>query len=406
MSHKFLFRRSRDELKRRFEGVDKDPLLFCAIVLDMVDDDVLTIEGIRDKNDQYKLYNCALYRALLFFFSTKTSTGGVSGFNKDLFIRFLDSILESALSVLFHAEKECTNELQYRNYFCPSQTSQVEYSISWIRGIFANAFLGNINRDPLRDEEDGGLNLYNLFSGSKDEGINRTCCFIQYLESSDPRISSPDININSVNAYDNYMDLSNPSQRKVIFQKVSLSNDDFLRILQKSGNNERKTDDSQDSFRFFENNVVVHDDAMEIGTADAFVNFANANFGYGGFIQSCTQEEILQSCCPEMNVGMLFYNSMDDDTVILAHNVRRFSAYSGYLRSFRFQGPCDIGNYKDQTIITMDAVFFNHYADEANLRDTKKAYLGWKSTLDWHRKFSNEKGTCKITTGQVCLHRL
>jgi len=242
--------------------------------------------------------------------------------------------------------------------------------------------------------------LHMLFCDKRNEGIHRTCCFIQYLVSSDPQISSPGININSVNTYDNYMDLLNPSQRKVVFQKVSLSNEDFLRVLQKSQDNERITDDLQDSSRLFKNNVVVHDSAMEIGTADAFVNFANANFGYGKLIQSCTQEEILQSCCPEMNVGMLFYKSMDDDTVILAHNVRRFSTYSGYLRSFRFQGPCDIGNYKDQTIITMDAVYQRHYTDEGNLRDTKKAYLGWKSTLDWHRKFSHEMSTCTITTGQ------
>lgn len=123
---------------------------------------------------------------------------------------------------------------------------------------------------------------------------------------------------------------------------------------------------------------------MEIGTVNAFVNFANRNFGYGKFIASCTQEEILQVCCPEMNAGMLFYGSMDDDTLILTHNVRRFSLYSGYLKSFAFQGPCDCSVYNDQTIITMDALFSKQYTNKGNLRDTKKAFLGWKSCLDWH----------------------
>ena len=70
-----------------------------------------------------------------------------------------------------------------------------------------------------------------------------------------------------------------------------------------------------------------------IPDATAFVNFANAIFGYGEFIASCTQEEILQVCCPEFNVGMLFQGTMRDEEVMVVHGCRRYSAYSGYLHS-------------------------------------------------------------------------
>ena len=42
--------------------------------------------------------------------------------------------------------------------------------------------------------------------------------------------------------------------------------------------------------------VLLHDGVMEAAPlATAFVNFANREFGYGAFINSCTQEEILQA---------------------------------------------------------------------------------------------------------------
>lgn len=68
----------------------------------------------------------------------------------------------------------------------------------------------------------------------------------------------------------------------------------------------------------------LHDAGMEAPAhAAAFVNFANAQFGYGKFIESCTQEEILQQCCPEFNVGMLFIGT--------GHVVPQGSAFLGTL---------------------------------------------------------------------------
>ena len=78
--------------------------------------------------------------------------------------------------------------------------------------------------------------------------------------------------------------------------------------------------------------VALHDAAMEaIPDATGFVNFANAIFGYGEFIASCTQEEIIQVCCPEFNVGMLLLGVMADGEVVNVRGCRRYSRYSGYL---------------------------------------------------------------------------
>lgn len=70
-----------------------------------------------------------------------------------------------------------------------------------------------------------------------------------------------------------------------------------------------------------DNPVLLHAGSMEAASArepgcKGFVNFANADFGFGCFIPSATQEEILQACCPEFNVGMAFLGRMSEDEVI------------------------------------------------------------------------------------------
>jgi hypothetical protein len=70
-----------------------------------------------------------------------------------------------------------------------------------------------------------------------------------------------------------------------------------------------------------QDDIRLHAGSMEAAWVDepncrGFVNFANADFGYGCFISSATQEEILQVCCPEFNVGLIFLGRMSDDEVI------------------------------------------------------------------------------------------
>jgi len=443
MSHKFLFQRSADELQHLFSRIEqKRPLQVSAIILNRSKEGVVVLNRSNeavvtvDTDTAALVTNCALYKAL-----ARTFPQGYDA--ASTFPRFVDSLLHSALSVLRHADESCndTDPEEYRRHFCPVEPVEKKCGVSWIRGVLANAFLGNIDKDPVEFRKDygGGLDLHGMLSSTSHVAVEKVCCLVQYFMGTDPRIGNPDVVEDEdgvQGGYDDYMDLSNPNQRTVVFQKVSLTDDEFSMVLKKmdgagdeatdpspppprddggGGSSTHRTDDTTPV-------VLIHDGAMEIPTANAFVNFANRNYGYGKFIPSCTQEEILQVCCPEMNVGMLFYGVMDDDSVVLTHGVRRFSSYSGYLRGFRFEGGLGgrdgVGAYEDQTIVTMDASFHGQYTDEGNLRDTKKAYLGWKASLDWHlrrpsgvgvkddlsgggvRGNSELKRTLQISTGQ------
>jgi len=106
--------------------------------------------------------------------------------------------------------------------------------------------------------------------------------------------------------------------------------------------------------------------------ATAFVNFANRNFGYGRFIASCTQEEILQVCCPEFNVGMLFVGEMRDGEVVNVRGARRFARYAGYLDTFRCVGGLDAPPRAPCDVVVLDACLARHFGD-MQLRDLGKA---------------------------------
>ena len=125
---------------------------------------------------------------------------------------------------------------------------------------------------------------------------------------------------------------------------------------------------------------TLHADVMEAVTpADAFVNFANENFGYGCFIPSCTQEEILQLCCPEFNVGMLLLGKMGDGEVVNVTGCRRYSRYSGYLDEYRCEGPWPSDTIA--TILTLDACTHEHFSKAKLLRDVCKAYTSFKALV-------------------------
>jgi len=142
--------------------------------------------------------------------------------------------------------------------------------------------------------------------------------------------------------------------------------------------------------------VNVHNGLMEDVDADSFVNFANALFGYGRFIESMTQEEVLQMCCPEFNVGMLVISMMEGDEVVVAANCRRFSTYTGYLESFKFCGALT-GEPYVQDILTLDATTHLHFSPAYNLRDVYKAFLGFKG----HTSISSGRWGCGVFGGQV-----
>jgi len=130
--------------------------------------------------------------------------------------------------------------------------------------------------------------------------------------------------------------------------------------------------------------VVLHAGSMEDPPdATAFVNFANADFGYGRFIPSCTQEEILQMACPEFNVGMLVIGRMDEDEVVNVRRCRRFTTYTGYLDTYRITGRMSDGAPALlQDILTLDACTNNHFSPANQLRDMRKAYASFSALAE------------------------
>lgn len=129
---------------------------------------------------------------------------------------------------------------------------------------------------------------------------------------------------------------------------------------------------------------------MEESPATYFVDFANQDLHIGRYfiplwfwaikliitlfwcsiIPSCTQEEILFSCCPEAFPGILFCPRMKRDEIIVINNLRRFSDYSGYLHNFQF-----VGNYPTLKLthaLALDACMSSHFRESNVLRDLNK----------------------------------
>mmetsp|Transcript_16275 Transcript_16275/g.37229 ORF Transcript_16275/g.37229 Transcript_16275/m.37229 type:complete len:311 (-) Transcript_16275:81-1013(-) len=126
--------------------------------------------------------------------------------------------------------------------------------------------------------------------------------------------------------------------------------------------------------------VLLHSGVMEAAPrATAFVNFANAQFGYGCFINSCTQEEILQVCCPEFNVGMLWLGTMRAGEAVVVRGCRRYARYSGYLGSFRCEGMLPAKESVVQDVLTLDACTSAHFEPRQMLRDIAKAVAAFRA---------------------------
>eukprot|EP00933_Yihiella_yeosuensis_P000955 TRINITY_DN10150_c1_g2_i1.p1 TRINITY_DN10150_c1_g2~~TRINITY_DN10150_c1_g2_i1.p1 ORF type:complete len:549 (+),score=86.84 TRINITY_DN10150_c1_g2_i1:56-1648(+) len=335
------------------------------------------------------------------------------------FLAFVRSIVASAEAVLRYNATELSS-----SHFPPVEPEYIECSETWCRGVLAHAMLGNIVGDPVARRKDwrGGLNLKPLLTSTNRVAYNKVCCLVQYFVSTqeDEETSGGDSLISDlVEGNLKKMEIcfsphhsetveKEEKQRMIIFEKLHLTNKEFEELLFSSSSVPGAASAASFSDKV---PLKIHNGTMEQPEAAAFVNFANANFGFGKFIPSCTQEEIMQMCCPEFNVGMLFYGKMDHNTVILTHNIRRFSRYKGYLDGFQFVGPLeeemqgdcngsarDDGS-RDQTIITMDAVHGSHFSRDSNIRDLKKAYLAWRGIENWHKRCSGE-GAIAISTGR------
>jgi len=249
------------------------------------------------------------------------------------------------------------------------------------RGVLANAFLPNLN-DTMASKKDmwnlGGLNWCRLLTGNNKVGVHRMMCHLLYFEAMSDE-ASPDLD------------------RAIIFERIRFEPIDFLNDRALGSSNQSPVGEG----------IQLHMNVMEHPTrsCSAFVNFANPNFGYGAFICSCTQEEILESCCPEITVGLLWMGKMADNEVVNVRNVRRFATYSGYLRSFQCQGPPPAQQpIIIQDVLTMDACYDDHFSIENIQRDLNKAYFAFKMHAAAKSKSNDDTSTGKavpvISTGK------
>jgi hypothetical protein len=239
---------------------------------------------------------------------------------------------------------------------------EISYTAKQCRGLLANALIGNLRDTACSGDGEllrlGGLNFTTMASlGSI--GFEKYCCLMQYFATAASLEGTAD-------------------DDRVVTWKVVFVRDDpdwsdgalearmqacALPLL---GDGEEEKEGSYEVLK-------LHPGVMEAPPADAFVNFANSLFGYGHFIQSCTQEEVMQMCCPEFNVAMLHIGQMCNWTSVITTNVRRFSTYKGYLHSFQYDGAWREEGHALQTIITIDATTRSHFAPSVQLRDLRKA---------------------------------
>ncbi|KAI8839947.1 Poly glycohydrolase [Chytridium lagenaria] len=123
---------------------------------------------------------------------------------------------------------------------------------------------------------------------------------------------------------------------------------------------------------------------MEDSMAPGFVDFANKRIHIHSIISSCTQEEVLFSCAPEAFLAMAICETLQDGEVVLVRNARRYTDYTGYLDTFRYNGfyggdtvPSPPPRLLD--ILVLDAVYRDHFSIHNTTRDMSKAFIAFKA---------------------------
>lgn len=245
------------------------------------------------------------------------------------------------------------------------------FTAAQCRGLLANALLGNVAdvtrefKTNLQSREAGGLNFVRHLSGNASVGMHKHAALLLYL------------------CKGLELEGTDDDHRVITFEGVPCPPANEL--------HERLTRAIDMPILPDESLLSLHGGTMEAACAHdpwctGFVNFANAEFGYGGFIPSATQEEILQMCCPEFNIGMALTGRMGNAEVINVYGCRRFTSYTGYLESFRCEGllPSTITAPIIHEILTLDACTHAHFSPENQLRDLRKAYASFAALAAHH----------------------
>ncbi|KAM3250084.1 poly(ADP-ribose) glycohydrolase 1 [Capsicum chacoense] len=124
------------------------------------------------------------------------------------------------------------------------------------------------------------------------------------------------------------------------------------------------------------------------------VDFANKYLGGGALSRGCIQEEIRFMINPELIAGMLFLPCMADNEAIEIVGTERFSNYTGYASSFRFNGDhvdkkeIDVLGRRKRRIISIDALSSpgkRQYLVECLLREINKAFCGFLDHFKCHQ---------------------
>ncbi|WMV59397.1 hypothetical protein MTR67_052782 [Solanum verrucosum] len=134
------------------------------------------------------------------------------------------------------------------------------------------------------------------------------------------------------------------------------------------------------------------------------VDFANKYLGGGALSRGCIQEEIRFMINPELIAGILFLPCMADNEAIEIVGTKRFSNYTGYASSFRFNGEhvdkkeIDVLGRRKSRIIAIDALSSpgkRQYRVECLLREINKALCGFLDHLKCHQyqKFFQDMGS-------------
>ncbi|CAN4095620.1 unnamed protein product [Withania somnifera] len=124
------------------------------------------------------------------------------------------------------------------------------------------------------------------------------------------------------------------------------------------------------------------------------VDFANMYLGGGALVRGCVQEEIRFMINPELIAGMLFLPCMADNEAIEIVGTERFSSYTGYASSFRFNGDyvdkkdIDVLGRRKTRIVAIDALCHpgkSQYRLEGLLREVNKAFCGFMDQCKSHQ---------------------
>lgn len=117
------------------------------------------------------------------------------------------------------------------------------------------------------------------------------------------------------------------------------------------------------------------------------VDFANKYVGGGVLGLGCVQEEIRFVICPELLVSRLFTHRMEPLECLIINGCEQFSNYSGYARTFTWEGVCndetpfDDSGRRKCCIVAIDAINYqsrtHQYKEPMMLRDLNKAFVGF-----------------------------